>query len=70
MYQPYDVPRSFKNEAHHRLIHYRLATSSTYQVIVSKQSFRKHFFFGGPTRFYSDYLYCSKIIVEILVRTI
>ena len=30
MYQPYDVPRSFKNEAHHRLIHYRLATSSTY----------------------------------------
>ena len=30
MYQPYDVPRSFKNEAHHRLIHYRWATSSTY----------------------------------------
>ena len=33
MYQPYEVPRSFKNEAHHRLIHYRLATSSTYRIL-------------------------------------
>ena len=33
MYQPYNVPRSFKNEAHHRLIHYRLATSSTYRIV-------------------------------------
>ena len=50
MYQLYDVPRSFKNEAHYRLIHYRLATSSTYQVMVSKQVFSQTFFLWGSNK--------------------